>query len=62
MRRSRSYHEKEDVRWNAPNDRTDHLPEWSSMDNDDFSMPGSFDSSGAFVSQKVSRLKINLKL
>ena len=46
-----SYHEHEDVRWSSSNER---LPEWSNDDSDDFDTPGTFDSSGAFVSHKVS--------
>ena len=41
----RSYHDHEDVRWN------ERLPEWSNDDSDDFQTPGTFDSSGAFVSK-----------
>ena len=47
----RSYHDHEDVRWGSSNER---LPEWSNDDSDDFTTPGTFDSSGAFVLQKVS--------
>ncbi|CAH3157868.1 unnamed protein product [Porites evermanni] len=45
----RSYHEHDDVRWSSSNER---LPEWSNDDSDDFDTPGTFDSSGAFVSHK----------
>lgn len=44
----RSYHDNEDVRWGSSYDR---LPEWSNDDNEDFTTPGTFDSSGAFVSK-----------
>lgn len=46
----RSYHDYEDPRWNLSSER---LPEWSNDDSDDFKTPGTFDSSGAFVLQKV---------
>ncbi|XP_058959916.2 GRB10-interacting GYF protein 2 isoform X2 [Pocillopora verrucosa] len=45
----RSYHDNEDVRWGSSYDR---LPEWSNDDNEDFTTPGTFDSSGAFVSKQ----------
>ena len=46
----RSYHDHEDVRWGSSSER---LPEWSNDDNDDFTTPGTFDSSGAFVSKVI---------
>lgn len=44
----RSYHDHDDVRWGSSSER---LPEWSNDDSDDFKTPGTFDSSGAFVSK-----------
>lgn len=50
----RSYHDQEDVRWGT---LTERLPEWSNNDSDDLNTLGTFDSSGAFVSQKQKEEK-----
>lgn len=48
--RSRSYHERDDNRWVSPTE-----PEWCRDDDlGEFDVTGTFDSSGAFRSQKVS--------
>ena len=51
----RSYHDQEDVRWGT---LTERLPEWSNNDSDDLNTLGTFDSSGAFVSQKASIISV----